>query len=62
MEVREHIRAVRVMLYCDECGARMKPTGTVIMTHPAKHPHRCPDCGFQDNYDHQYPYIDYEDE
>jgi tRNA(Ile2) C34 agmatinyltransferase TiaS len=61
MESREAVSMVKVRLYCDECGGRMKSTGYVQTTYPPKYPHKCADCGCIGTYNKQYPYYE-EDE
>jgi predicted RNA-binding Zn-ribbon protein involved in translation (DUF1610 family) len=61
-EARVPVQAYWVVLYCDECGARMQATGLVKTSYPPWYPHKCPDCGFEKDYRKQYPYIDYEEE
>jgi len=59
---RVPVHAFLVVLYCEECGARMHPTGMILTTMPPKYPHKCQGCGYTENQDKKYPYLDYDEE
>jgi len=40
----------------------MHPTGMILTTMPPKYPHKCQGCGYTENQDKKYPYLDYDEE
>ena len=60
-EINQEVRPVRTQYMCDNCrSGLMRPTGIVLMTHPAQYPHECCNCGCRQNFRSQYPRISYE--
>jgi hypothetical protein len=56
------VKAVRVVLHCDQCGGRMSHTGVVFTRYPPLYPHKCDKCGYEEKRDKIYPAIEYENE
>jgi transposase-like protein len=63
MPEEKNIVTMRKIDYkCPKCDKGfMRPTGTALMSNPAKYPHKCnnPDCDFQATFLRTYPFIDY---
>jgi hypothetical protein len=59
MELRCEMTPIEVDRACS-CGiGRMRPTGTVLTMSPPLYPHACNRCGKGENYEVQYPYMEY---
>lgn len=62
-EIRNKVTPVKVDMICSVCGQGwMRPTSVVLTCYPPLYPHVCDKCGHGENYNKQYPYIEWEDE
>jgi hypothetical protein len=60
----KEIKTYRVRAICTECyTGEMIPTGGYILTnYPPRYPHICKKCGYRENLDREYPYIQYKED
>jgi hypothetical protein len=63
METRKDVKTVQVDFKCPKCNVGfLRPTGVVYSTYPAKFPHKCNHCDYNETFtDKQYPYMDFVD-
>lgn len=55
-EQKRELKTYEVDYVCDECkNGRMRPTGVKHLTHPARYPHVCGNCGHKDSFPVIYP-------
>jgi len=55
--IAKKVETFQRILFCDDCGGEMKPTGTCLTSNPAQYPHECDGCGTVLNKWSTYPQI-----
>jgi hypothetical protein len=56
------VRPYKVKAWCTQCYAgEMKPTGVMLASMPPKYPHKCVECGYEENLSERYPIIRYKE-
>ena len=59
-EKAKRMQAFTIDYQCDECGKGwMRATGVMLTVDPPLYPHRCTDCGHEQNMDICYPHIEH---
>ena len=58
MEVVAEVKTLSVYMKCDKCnnGLMLENGHIILTTDPPKYPHKCNNCGYEDNYFVRYPY------
>ena len=58
MEVVAEVKTLMVHMKCDKCGngLMLKDGNIILTTEPPQYPHKCNNCGHQENYFFPYPY------
>lgn len=50
-------KIVVVHMVCDKCeNGIMEPGTNILMSNPPLYPHKCDNCGYEQNYQVRYPY------
>lgn len=63
MEIKKEVKVYLVEYKCPSCeNGHLLPTGNVLMTYPAKYPHKCTECEYTETFFVQYPKIQYDNE
>lgn len=57
-EVVAEVKTLIVHMKCNKCGngLMLKDGNIILTTDPPKYPHKCNNCGYQENYFVTYPY------
>lgn len=57
-EMVAEVKTLTVHMICDKCGnGLMSRYGNIILTaYPPQYPHKCNNCGYEENYPIMYPY------
>lgn len=50
------VKQEQVVLCCDKCGKVLRPSGTVMCSHPPKYSYSC-ECGFKTTASRLYPFL-----
>lgn len=62
LETAKRIYPYRIERKCGEtCDGHMRPVGMMLTIDPPLFPHRCNKCGRQENFQTNYPHIEYRD-
>lgn len=58
MELVAEVKTLTVYMKCDKCkNGLMEPNGSnCLLTEPPLYPHKCNNCGYEENYPFCYPY------
>lgn len=56
----EEVKPFLVIKKCLKCKIEMKPTGLSLLSSPPQFPHKCPRCGYEENFSKVYPCLEYE--
>ena len=58
MEVVAEVKTLSVYMKCDKFnnGLMLENGHIILTTDPPKYPHKCNNCGYEDNYFVRYPY------
>lgn len=61
METRNEVKTIQVDYKCPSCeNGKLRPTGNVLATYPAKYPHLCNKCDYTETSSGKtYPYTEY---
>lgn len=60
MESRTEVKVVEIDYNCPQCTVgKMRPTGIVLTSYPAQYPHKCNECGYNENFYKTYPFVEY---
>lgn len=56
------VKTCMTMIYCSQCGAPLRPSDTVLATHPPQYTYNCPKCGLDTITTYEkFPKISYEE-
>lgn len=59
-ETTEEVKTFKVSMKCDKCGKGFMKLigGTALPSDPPLYKHRCTECGHEEFYQKEYPYLD----
>lgn len=59
-EIIEEVKTFKVSMKCDKCGKGFMKLvgGTALASDPPLYKHRCTECGNEEFYRKEYPYLD----
>ena len=59
-EVIEEVKTFKIRMKCDKCGKGFMKLigGTALCSNPPLYKHRCTECGHEEFYQKEYPYLE----